>query len=86
MAGRQRNNLIKALTQKKRIAGHGKCTGPLFGECGECGLKVVLGAGFYDKEFRPSACAAACASLVSISASGLVGFTSIPIVEALGAI
>ena len=69
-----------------RIAGDGKSAGPLFGERCECGLEVVLGAGFYDNQFRPSTCAAACASLVSISASGLVGLARIPIVETFGTI
>jgi hypothetical protein len=52
MAGGQRYDLTTPRLYK-RIAGDGKCTGPLFDERGEGSLKVVLGAGFYDKQLSP---------------------------------
>src|SRR3984885_1795825 len=52
MPGGQRYDLTTPRLNK-RIAGDGKCTGPLFDERGEGSLKVVLGAGFYDKQLSP---------------------------------
>src|SRR5271169_7205507 len=52
MAGRQRYELI-TVSLEKRIAGDGKCTDTLFDKRAECGLEVVLGLRYYDKQFSP---------------------------------
>jgi hypothetical protein len=69
---------------EERVPDDGKGTCSPFDQHGERGLKLVLGAGFHHQQFSPERLHGGPASLVSISASGLVGFASIPIVEALG--
>ena len=58
----------------------------ILNERGEGCLKVAIGAGLNDRDFRPSASAAACTSLVSDSAFGLIGFTRNPIEAVLGTV
>ena len=71
---------------EERIDVNAERADSILNERGEGCLKVAIGPGLNDRQSSPSASAAACTSLVSAAAFGLIGFTRKPIEADLGSV